>query len=81
MRYALAVLAAAAAVKASPFPQAVTAAISPTGALPPGCTGSRPDTFGIAVMNVTTASAAPVKRQASQISEYVIYSKACQEDD
>lgn len=69
MHYTLAVLAAAAVVKASPFPQAVTAAISPTGASPPGCTGSRPDPFGIAVMNVTTASAGHAKRQVSQIDE------------
>jgi hypothetical protein len=77
MRYTLAILAAAAVVKASPFPQAVTAAISPTDAAPPGCTGSRPDAFGIAVMNVTTASAAPAKRQVSQISEYVTTEPRC----
>ena len=65
MHYTIAAFVVAAVVKASPFPQAVTAAISPTGATPPGCTGSRPDSFGIAAMNITSASAAPMKRQAS----------------
>ncbi len=69
MRYILAVLTAAVVVMASPFPQAVTAAISPSGEPPSECTGSRPDWFGIAAMNVTTASAGPAKRQMCQKSE------------
>ncbi|KAF7507787.1 hypothetical protein GJ744_010088 [Endocarpon pusillum] len=65
MRYTIAILAAAVVVKASPFPQAVTAAISPTEKTPPGCTGSTHGSFGIAAMNVTTASA-PAKRAPPQ---------------
>lgn len=72
MRYTIAVLAAAVVVKASPFPQAVTAAISPTGESPPGCTGSTPGSFGIAAMNVTTASG-PAKRQVPYISEQIMH--------
>lgn len=67
MRYTLAILSAAAVVKAVPFPQAVTAAISPTGPSPPGCTGSMAGSFGIAAMNLTTASAALAKRAVSQL--------------
>lgn len=67
MQYTLAFLAVAAVVKASPFPQAVTAAISPTGSAPPCCTPSYSGSFGIAVMNVST-SAMP-KRQVTQLSE------------
>ena len=63
MHYTVAALAAVAVVQASPVPQAVTAAISPTEAPPPGCAGSRPDTFGIAAMNLTAASDAPTKRK------------------
>ncbi len=69
MQYALAILAAVALVKASPFPQAVTGAISPTGSAPSGCKPTLSGSFGIAVMNVST-SAMP-KRQVSQRTEYV----------
>ncbi|KAL9125187.1 MAG: hypothetical protein Q9217_005571 [Psora testacea] len=48
--------------------QAVTEKISPTGATPPGCTGSFSGSFGIAVQNVTTSANA--KRQApTQIAD------------
>lgn len=70
MQYAFVILAASVAlVKASPFPQAVTANISPTGAAPPGCSPTFGGSFGIAVMNVST-SAMP-KRQVTQMTEYV----------
>lgn len=69
MQYALALLAAVAVVKASPFPQAVTAAISPTGSAPPGCSPTFSGSFGIAVMNVSTS--AVQKRQVTQLTEYV----------
>lgn len=68
MHYAFAILAAVAAVKASPFPQAVTAAISPTGSAPAGCKPTFSGSFGIAVMNVTSSSVA--KRQVTQKTEY-----------
>lgn len=68
MRYSLALLALAAAIEASPFPQAVTAKISPSGKAPPGCQPTYAGgTFGIAVMNISTE--AKVKRQVSTISE------------
>lgn len=68
MRYTLALLALAAAIEASPFPQGVTGKISPTGKAPPGCKPTYPaGTFGIAVMNVSTV--AKEKRQVSTISE------------
>ena len=43
---------------ASPIalPQAVTALISPSAPSPPGCTGSYPGFFGIAVMNISTST-------------------------
>jgi len=69
MQYTLALLVLAAVVKASPVPQAVTAIITPTGSAPPGCMPTFFGSFGIAVVNVTTATA--VKRAVSQISEYV----------
>ena len=70
MRYSLAVLALAVAVQASPFafPGGVTSAIAPSAKPPPGCTPSHAS-FGIAVLNITTA--AKQKRQVSTISEYV----------
>jgi len=69
MQYTLALLALAAAVHASPLPQAVTAIITPTGTAPPGCMPTFVGSFGITVINISTASA--VKRAVSQISEYV----------
>ncbi len=69
MQYALAILAAVALVKASPFPQAVTAAISPTGSAPSGCKPTFVGSFGIAIMNVSMS--AMHKRQVSQRTEYV----------
>jgi hypothetical protein len=68
MRYSLVLLALAAAIEASPFPQGVTAKISPPGKAPPGCLPTyAAGTFGIAVMNISTA--AKGKRQVSTISE------------
>jgi hypothetical protein len=71
MRYSLAVLALVAAVQASPFafPGGVTSAVAPKGSAPPGCLPSAAGTFGIAVLNISTA--AKHKRQVSTISEYV----------
>jgi hypothetical protein len=70
MRYCLAVLALAVAIQASPFafPGGVTSAIAPPANPPPGCTPSHAS-FGIAVMNISTA--AKQRRQVSTISEYV----------
>ncbi|MCJ1368479.1 hypothetical protein MMC16_007623 [Acarospora aff. strigata] len=68
MQYALAILAVVAGVKASPFPQAVTAAISPTGSPPPGCTPSLSGSFGIAIMNVSTSSSAMAKRMPQTVT-------------
>lgn len=70
MQFTLAILALAAIVKASPFPQAVTSAISPTDSAPPGCSPTFSGSFGIAVMNVSSSSMA--KRQVTQLSEYVV---------
>jgi len=61
MRYTLALLAAAVAVQASPvaLPQAVTASIAPKSPPPPGCLGTYAEgTFGIAVVDISTAAAA-----------------------
>ena len=70
MQYSFAVLAAVVAVvQASPFPQAVTAAISPSDSAPPGCMPTFSGSFGIAVMNVSTSSVQ--KRQVTQATEYV----------
>uniref|UniRef100_A0A0D6QVZ1 Cell wall mannoprotein PIR1-like C-terminal domain-containing protein n=1 Tax=Araucaria cunninghamii TaxID=56994 RepID=A0A0D6QVZ1_ARACU len=61
MRYAYAALAAAVAVQASPYPQAVTASIAPSAPAPSGCMPNYSGTFGIAVMNITAgAPPAPV---------------------
>ena len=66
MKYSFALLAAIVAVDASPFPQAVTGAISPTAAAPAGCTGSYPRSFGIVNMNITaTGSSGARATQAS----------------
>lgn len=61
----IAAVAAVAVVQASPYPQGVTDALSPTGSMPPGCTGSRHGTFGIALVNITEGSSAMrhLKRQ------------------
>lgn len=72
MRYSLAVVALAVAVQASPFafPGGVTSAVAPKASPPPGCLPSAPGTFGIAVLNISTASSKH-KRQVSTISECV----------
>jgi hypothetical protein len=63
MRHFLALLAFAAVIEASPFPQGVTGAISPSAPAPPGCLPTyAAGSFGIAVMNLT---AAQKKRQVS----------------
>ncbi|KAL8826493.1 MAG: hypothetical protein Q9191_003765 [Dirinaria sp. TL-2023a] len=61
-----------AAVQANPVavPQAVTAAISPSVAAPPGCTNAFSGTFGIAVYNLSTSAAANKKREvATQVTD------------
>lgn len=67
MRHFLALLAFAAVIEASPFPQGVTGAISPSDPAPPGClpTYAAAGSFGVAVMNLTTA--AQKKREASTV--------------
>lgn len=66
----LLLLAALPLALASPFPQAVTFATSPSAAIPSGCTASVSTTFGIAVMTITettssslTGAAAARRRQ------------------
>lgn len=66
MKYNLLLLAAAAAVQASPFPQGVTAKLTPSGAAPSGCTGGYNGTFGVVVMNMTMASGS---QKVSSISD------------
>lgn len=56
MKYTIALLAAAYAVQASPFPQAVTAVISPSAPAPSGCSMNYAGTFGVAVMNLTASA-------------------------
>lgn len=67
MRYTFAFLAALAAVEASPVPQGVTMAMSPSAAAPSGCMPTYSGSFGIAVMNITGSAAAV----ATQSAEYV----------
>lgn len=67
MQYTFALLALAAAVRASPMPQAVTAVITPSGTAPAGCMPTFAGSFGIAVHNISTAAAA--KRQVTQGSD------------
>ena len=69
IRYASALLAAVAVVRASPVPQGVTAAISPSASAPSGCIASYLGSFGIAVMNITTAPATVTMAPVSQISD------------
>lgn len=76
MQYALSLLAAIAAVRASPmpFPQGVTAAIAPSGGMPSGCMANYNGNFGIAVMTGTAAAQATEAPDgqpaaASQISD------------
>ena len=57
-----ALLAAAGAVLASPVPQGVSSAISPSGSAPAGCSGTYPGTFEITVVNVTNS-----KRDLSEV--------------
>jgi hypothetical protein len=68
MRYSLAVLALVVAAQASPFafPGGVTSAIAPSAKPPPGCSPSHAS-FGIAVLNISTAT--KHKRQVSTISD------------
>ncbi|KAK5034160.1 hypothetical protein LTS07_003080 [Exophiala sideris] len=58
---------------ASPIahPQAVTATISPSGPSQPGCTGTYPGIFGIAVMNISISSTSTQlgRRQPSDSSQ------------
>ncbi|KAL9113090.1 MAG: hypothetical protein Q9227_002702 [Pyrenula ochraceoflavens] len=71
MKYSISLLAAAAAVNASPLlrvRQAVTSAISPSAAAPSGCSAAYSGTFGIAAMNISTPTG-KAKRQASTISD------------
>lgn len=53
-------LAAAALVRASPFPQGVTMAVAPEASVPAACSTDRAERFGIAVMS---AMAGPVVSQ------------------
>jgi len=71
MQYALAFAGFVALASANPIlveRQAVTAKISPTAPAPPGCSPAFATNFGIGIQNVST-SAAPAKRQVTQMSE------------
>jgi hypothetical protein len=74
MKFTLVLLAAAAAVQASPvpvaLPGAVTSKISPSGKPPPGCSTSYSSGFfGIAVMNVTATPTSTAAKLVSTISD------------
>ena len=73
MQHSLVLLALAAAASANPLKQldarqAVTASIAPSAPPPPGCTTSAPGSYALVVHTIST-TAAPVKRQATQIAE------------
>lgn len=73
MQYSFALLALVASATANPLKQliarqAVTASIAPSAPPPPGCTTVASGSYAIVVHNVST-TAAPVKRQATQIAE------------
>lgn len=72
MKFSLTLLAAVAAVQASPFPQGVTSKISPSAPAPSGCTGSYSGTFGIVVMNITSASGAQAVSSLSDVSNLTV---------
>ena len=77
MLYSYTLLALVAAVHA--LPQAVTDAISPSASPPPGCIPSLSGTYGIAVQTVSSP-AVRMKRQVSQIDEYVLLLKSIHQD-
>jgi hypothetical protein len=56
MKHMLAVLALAASVVASPYPQAVTSAIAPESPAPEGCQTSHDGSFQITVVNVSSSA-------------------------
>lgn len=64
MKTFLSILAAVAAVRASPVPQGITAAIAPAGTAPAGCMDSYSSSFGIAVMQVSASGAAVATQSA-----------------
>ena len=65
MRYALAPLALAALVAATPVPQGVTESIAPDAATPSDCQTSYDGEFNIQIVNVSDASA---KRSLHKVS-------------
>ena len=71
MKYSTSLLAAAAVVQASPIlqvRQGVTQILTPSAAAPSGCTAVYSGTFGIAAMNISSASSVS-KRQVSTLSD------------
>lgn len=64
MQSTLAFLALAAAVVASPAPQAVTSSIAPAATAPAGCEASYSGDFQITVVNITAAAA---KRDVAKV--------------
>ncbi|KAF2723841.1 hypothetical protein K431DRAFT_301363 [Polychaeton citri CBS 116435] len=64
--YALNILALmAVSANASPFPQGVTMAISPSGTVPESCTASYDGSFGIALMSLTAGGGDAVATQSA----------------
>ncbi|KAL0261001.1 hypothetical protein SLS55_004693 [Diplodia seriata] len=55
-------------VHASPFPQAVTAAISPSAAAPSGCSANYSGSFGIAVVVLSSTSSTNVDVQEAAVT-------------
>lgn len=64
MKYSFALAALAAVAAATPAPQAVNSAVSPSAAAPSGCATSYPGSFTVSTVNATTSKS---KRQASTL--------------
>lgn len=64
MKYSVALAALAAVAAASPAHEAVSSAVSPSGAAPSGCSYSYPGTFSVSTVNATTSR---TKRQAATL--------------
>lgn len=71
MKYSLALLAAAAAVNASPFQRraGVTSAMSPTASAPPSCTPSYSGSFGIVNINATAIAGSATGTVSGAVSQ------------
>ena len=66
MRSTFATLALAALTAASPVPQGVTSAITPSSSPPAGCSGDYSGTFEIQVVNVTSSGKRSIEKVSTQ---------------